>query len=461
MTSQSNHLKPAQSPQPMPVLPNEIVEMIFEKLEASVSSGKSITTVRPEWHASGSVQRLFEVNHAKFIGILNRHWAPISLVSHFWYEAVSARRHRFATTVHSSSALPPLTSTRFIQRKITDISARIDGDQVFSHIRDLNTFHPLESITLHQTGKKLLELSLQSWNTLALVEHLRELKIHQPLSIPLTSVLTVLKSCPNLQVLKLYSFEDAPSSQASEPPIGHSEDEEKRLTALKHLTCHFSAPWHPSRSCDPLVRLLRSGLSPLNSLTLVFENITPEEEPGDEDARRSPQANTAEGLLEAFGICRNLRTLHVAVPEEMSSLPFIDPIINNFLALEHLHLRGNLFSPALFTMNVLPVTLKTIDCQAYSGPILPLLTAIRNSMARLVNLRSLTITTYRRKPRNFTEALYQQLDLPLPTEEPNRDEPLSWDLTPTETLAEQRLLVQECQARSIELDGPRAYTPHK
>ncbi|KAA1072372.1 hypothetical protein PGT21_033368 [Puccinia graminis f. sp. tritici] len=460
-----NHPASGQAPKPMPVLPHEIIVMIFQSLETLVSLEESIDTARPEWHVSGSVQRSFQVNQVRLLEILNRHWTLISLVSQFWHKAVSDRRQNFPTTIKSSSTQLPLIRLAHPILKITNISAQINGDQVFSTICSLNACHPLESITLYQDGQEL-EPSEQSWDSLSQVKYLRELIIHQPLSIPFSSVFKLLESCLNLQVLKIYSFGDLASPQSSIPPIGnHQEvDEDKMRKTLKHLTCHFSLPWHPSQSCNSLVSLLRKGISSLNILTLVFDNrhsdLNEEDNLEDEEEQVAGiQAFRAEGLLEVFRNCRNLQTLRLAAPAEISNLPLVDPIINNLQALEHLHLKGNVFSPLLFTMNALPKTLKTIDCQAYSSPILPLLRALRNSLRHLTNLESLTITTYRRKPRNFAEALYGQLDLPLPTEEVTRDEPLSWDLDPTETLVEQNLLTQECQLRSIKIDGPRAYAP--
>ncbi|WAR56889.1 hypothetical protein PtB15_7B741 [Puccinia triticina] len=454
-----------QAPKPMPVLPHKIMDMIFQSLEISVSFEESIDTARPEWHISGRVQTSFQVNKARLLEILHRHWALISLVSQFWHKAVIDRRSKFPTTIKSSSASTQSTPilARHKRKKIANISAQIDGDHVFSNICTLNACHPLESITLYQVGQGLQPFD-QSWDSLSQVKHLRELRIYQPLSMPLSSVFKLLYSCLNLQVLKLYSFEDAPSPQPPNRPIGNfpGVDEEKMPSTLKQLTCHFPLPWHPSQSCHSLASLLSRGISSLKVLTLVFENIysDSDQELNDienEEDQLGNQDSRAEGLREAFRNCRNLQTLRLAAPAEMFSLPFVDPIINNLQALEHLHLKGNLFSPLLFTTNMLPKTLKTIDCQAYSSPILPLLRAVRNSLSYLTNLQSLTITTYRRKPRNFAEALYGQLDLPLPTEEETRDEPLSWDLTPTEALVEQRLLIQECQLRSIKIDGPRPY----
>lgn len=439
--------------------------MIFQAFETLVSVEESMSTVRPEWHAPGSLQSSFEVDSIRLIEILNRHWTPISHISQFWYEAVSARRHKFPTTIKSSHHPPQaqLNLARRKHRKITKVSAEVDGDEIFSHIGRLNAHHPLESITLYQVVQGIQRL--KSWDSLSQVKHLRELRIHQPLSIPLSSVLKVLNSSLELKVLKIYSFEEIAWSDPSNLPITSLQgaDKERSRKTLEHLTCHYSQLWHPNRSCNSLVTLLTTGGFSLKILTLVFEKINSTAEQGrnsgNENLLVGVQDSSAVGLLAAFGSCQDLKTLQVSAPDEMFSLPFIDPIINTLQHLENLHLKGNLFSPLLFVANVLPKTLKKIECQAYSSPILPLLSAARHSLTHLTNLQALTITTYRRKPRNFTEAIYGQLDLPIPAEEVTTEEPLSWDLTPTETLEQQQLLIHECQLRSIKLDGPRAYVP--
>ncbi|PLW29579.1 hypothetical protein PCASD_20465 [Puccinia coronata f. sp. avenae] len=466
MAIQRNHPALAHAPKSMPVLPHEVLEMIFQAFETLISLEESISTVRPEWHAPGSLHCSFEANYVRLTEVLNPHWTSISLISQLWYKAVSARRHKIATTIKSSS-LPSqsqLTLALRMRKKITRISAQIDGDEAFAHICRLNKIHPLESITLFQVGQKL-QPSLQSWDSLSQVKHLRELRIHYPLSIPLSSVLKVLNSALNLQLLEIYSFEETPSPQPLDPSIDNFPgfNEERLQRVLKHLTCHFSLPWHPREPCNSLVSLLTRGILPRNVLTLVFEKIfsTPDQDGTvrNEDERVGIQDFSAEGLRKAFRNCRNVKTLRVSAPDEMFSIPFIDQIIDTFQTIENLHLKGNIFSPLLFTTNVLPKSLKKIECQAYSSPILPLLRAARHSLTHLTNLQSLTITTYRRRPRNFAEALYNQLGLPLPAEELTREEPLSWDLTPTETLVEQQLLTQECQLRSITIDGPRVYVP--
>ncbi|CAH7670223.1 expressed protein [Phakopsora pachyrhizi] len=425
----------------MPELPFEITKMIFEALEAILRDEASASTNQISWHSPGSALEIQIAQQSKFVSTLDYHLRLVACVSKFWYEATDNWRNLLSPSLTRLQPFPNISSSL---SKLKIISTGFTNDQALirsiKHMSDT-----LISLSLRKLDKNP---TVEDWNSISYLNALQILIIHESLLVPSKALHGILDNCLNLKTLELLGFKDF--FESSQSTALSSKFSQRRGARLTELTVHWLLPWPARRTCGLLQQILARSSNTLENFTLVFEN-------------KMVRDGVVETILPEYSLrdllsaCQSLQTCRISTPDNAICSPFLDQLLLDLSSLKSLQVKGIPFTPELFSS--LSTCMIEISLEAYSRPLLPLLSALKSYLNISNNLKSLSITTHRRRsPRSFREAMYGEVSNPPLGEWSLNDLASANDLNADIEEEKQDLLIY-CMEKKIALDGPRDYIP--